>query len=560
MKQKLRSLSSKILVAAMLFGLLSGCSGDTNGEETGDSQGSGSSDTTATTTEDRMKISYWDSFCENMLPDSYTESLIEAKFPVDIVVNRSSDTNMIQVSALFTEEKVPDVFWTKESSAYINSLGITRTIPREMVEEYAPSFLALYDSCPTIYSSVMDFDNTDEFFALNGATDQAAGVAGSMFADFYRYDWIEALGIDLGVEVTQISDNFYVAHNGPTLEKFEEIMEGFTYGDPDGTGIDDTLGASFEYSNSLNRFELIYSGFDMVAGVNEFHGQAEQFYAMDNYKEFAIWFADLYAKGYIDEDFIDQDRTERWEKVNEEKVGYFPESSIAVNSWAFGRPPLSLLELNPEATFLITPGLSNNQGQGTMIKSAMPTFGALCYVSKHVDDEKLAMILQVLEYTNFGEDNISMWYGEEGVDWVSNEEGGVEVLNNLEVSEKGARVFTMNVQIGELFEAISVGPVFAAGADFWLYDCIWRENDREQYQYKLDLYGETEYNEMEALYGNDCTAIYRKYFEDWVYNGLDVEESWDAMLQELDEAGYHSMMDELNQVAPLEEMILNFTA
>lgn len=87
-------------------------------------------------------------------------------------------------------------------------------------------------------------------------------------------------------------------------------------------------------------------------------------------------------------------------KVNQEEYGYFLEFSIAINSWASDTPPLSLLETNPEATFLITPGLSDNNGQGTMIKNAIPTSGHLCYISKHVDDEKLAMLLQVLEHIN----------------------------------------------------------------------------------------------------------------------------------------------------------------
>lgn len=188
----------------------------------------------------------------------------------------------------------------------------------------------------------------------------------------------------------------------------------------------------------------------------------------------------------------------------------------------------------------------------------MPTYGRLCYISKNVDDEKLAMILQVLEHINFGEDKISLWFGEEGVDWKYNDLGKVEVINQLATGENGARVFVQNVQTDELFNAVSVEPVFEAGSDFWLYDCIWRENDREQYQYKLDMYNETDYAEMVTLYDMACTNIYRKYFEDWVYNGLDVESSWDDMLQELSDAGYYTMMNELDSIEPLDVMILNF--
>lgn len=554
MPKKIKQRVSFCLATSLLLSMLGSCTTTETPQTTGSSSDS-SSGTTSKTGAEPMTISYWDAFCDNMLADSYTESLIEKNFPVDIEVNRTNNMNMMQVASLLTKENIPDVFWIDESSAYIKSLDLTRTIPREMMEEYAPSFLELYDTYPTIYTSIRDMDNPDEFFALNGATDQSAAVAGSLYADFFRYDWIQALDIDLGVEVTQISDNFYVASNGLTLDKFEEVMEGFTYGDPDGNGIDDTKGASFE---DMIRFELLYSGFGIVSGVNEENGDAQRHYATTGFKEFATWFTDMFDKGYFDENFFYQIRTDRWEKVNNEEYGYFLESSIAINSWASDRPPLSLIETNPDATFLITPGLSDNNGQGTMIKNAMPTYGRLCYISKDVDDEKLAMILQLLEYINFGEDKISMWFGEENTDWKYDESGNVEVINQLAVSEKGARVFVQNVQTDELFKAINVEPTFESGAQFWLNDCIWRENDREKYQYKLDLYQETDYAEMCALYDGACNAIYRTYFENWVYNGLDIESSWDDMLEELDEAGYNIMMDELDSVIPLEEMLLNF--
>ncbi len=504
---------------------------------------------------ERVTITYWDSFCANMLPDSYCESLIEANFPIDIVVNRTDELDVNQVSLLMSPQNVPDVFWTSEPSALVEKFGVTREIPRELVEEYAPSFLELYDTYPTIYTSIMNPNATDEFFALNGVTEQSAAVAASLFADYYRYDWIEALDIDLGVNVTQISDNFYVADTGLTLDKFEEVMHGFTYGDPDGNGIDDTQGASFEH---MSRFDLLYSGFDMVNGINESNGRAEFFYATENFKDFSIWFSDLLEKGYIDDEFFYQDQTARREKVNNEQIGYFLESSIAVNSWAVGRPPLSLIEKNPDVKFLITPGLSNNDGFGTIIKNEMPTLGRLCYISKNVDDEKLILILQMLEYINFGDDKISFWFGEENVDWKYDENGNVEDISTLASGVNGSRVFVQNVMVDELFEAISVQEVFKAGADFWLYDCIWRENDREQYQYKLDLLKETNYNDMYVLFNDKFTTLYQTYFEDWVYNDVDVEETWDEYMEALDALGYHIMMDELEQIQPLDEMILNF--
>ncbi len=515
----------------------------------------GTTQTSAVDEVERTTITYWDIFCTNMEANSYCEMLLEDALPVDIQVLTVDHLDSDAVAELLTEETIPDVMWYNGSIQYMDTLGLTRTIPREMVEEYAPSFIELFDTYPTIYTSIMYADNQDEFMALNGVMEQSAAVACSLYADFYRYDWIEALDIDLGVEVTQISDNFYVADTGPTLEKFEEVMHGFTYGDPDGNGIDDTYGASFEY---VSRFDLLYSAFDLTSGVNEQDDKAEMYYATENFKDFTVWFKDMFDKGYFDTDFFHQDRTERWEKVNQQQAGYFLESSIAINSWALDRPPLSLMEENPSATFLMTPGLSDENGQGTIIKNAMPTFGQHCYISKNVDDEKLAVILQLLEHMNFGDDIVSLWFGEENVDWKYDENGKVKDINSLASGVKGSRVFVQNVMVDELFEAISVQELFETGADFWLYDCIWRENDRERYQYKIDFQQETDYSELNLVYGSQSTNVFLEYFEEWIYNDLDIVQSWEQYQEDLEDMGYHLMMDELDKVAPTEEVILNY--
>ncbi|MFI3175473.1 MAG: hypothetical protein R3Y53_09805 [Bacillota bacterium] len=545
----------KAFSVVLVVPLFAGC-GTSSTTPTSTSNVSENSENSVSSAEEEITITYWDAFCGNMEPDSYCELLLEAVWPIDIQVVPLDNLDSEGIKELLTEENMPDVMWYNGTTQYMEELGLTRTIPREMVEEYAPSFIELYDTYPTIYTSIMDLDNKDEFLALNGAVEQSAAIAGSLYADFYRYDWIETLGIELDMGVTQISDNFYVADTGPTLEKFEEIMHAFTYGDPDGNGIDDTYGASFEY---VSRFDLLYSGFDLISGVNEENGRAEMYYATENFKEFTKWFKDLFDKGYIDPAFFYQDRTARWETVNQEKAGYFLESSIAINSWAAGRPPLSVIEQNPSAKFLITPGLSDADGHGTIIKNAMPTYGQLCYINKDVDDEKLAMILQLLEYANFGDDKISLWFGEENVDWKYDENGKVVDINAIAAAVKGSRVFVQNVMVDELFEAISVQELFEEGADFWLYDCIWKENDRERYQYKLDLQQETNYSDLHFQYNSPSVNVFLQYFEDWIYNDLYIEGSWHDYQEDLEEAGYRIMMDELDKVSPTEQMIIDFT-
>ncbi len=506
---------------------------------------------------ERMTISYWDLKCNEMDKDSYTESLIEAAFPVTMEMNYTDSQNPAHVMRLLEEGSFPDVFWFTGEMGFVESFELSRSIPREMVAEHAPSLLALYEENPALYSAITTPGHTDEFFALTGYMESSTAIANSQYADYYRYDWMEALGMELPMEVTQITENLYVAERGFTLSEFEEVMEAFTYGDPDGNGEDDTFGASFD---QMMWSDLLYSGFGMISGVNEVAGKAEMHYASPAYRDYVSWFQDMYSKGYFDEN-LNQSRQERWEVVNQEKAGYFLESTMALNSWASNRPPLTLLERNPQAKFLITYGLTQEDGSSVMKKSALPSNGQRCYISKEVDDEKLAMILQIIEYANFGEENFSFWYGEEGVDWEQDQEGTVTELNPMVIGEKGTKIFIQNIHHGELFIQASLQENFLAGADFWLGDdCQWRSTQREQYEYKQDLFGETGYQEWKNLNEGACLQINQEYFQAWVLEGLSVEDTWEEYLLALEEAGYREMMAELDQVAPLAEVIESFVS
>ncbi len=554
----MKKIITLMLAAAML---LSACATtETSSEaDTSTDANTSSGDTESSEAEEmdedveRMEITMFDIWAVNVEDGNYAESLIEAKFPVDIVVEKVDSSNAEQVNLMLASGDMPDITWISKTVAYMQEEELTRTIPVSMVEEYAPTFIETYDANPAIYSSIVNAEDPAQFDALNGIQDASARVALGQVADFYRYDWILNLGIDLGVEVEQLSDNVYVAENGITLDKFSEIMEAFTTMDPDGDGADDTYGASLV---GRSRIGMQISGFGLIEGVVEENGEAEMYYATEGYKEYIRYFADLYAKGYIDPEWVTQSRDVSWEKVRLGNAGYFTESSVALNSWAMDRPPLSLIAEDPNAVVLVTPGLTDNEGNSSVAKITLPTRGPLCFIPYDVEDDKLAMILQVLEYMNFGEDKTSMFYGEEGVDWEM-VDGEVNVINDLAPGDKGVDFYAQNTQTGAIFDVIYMQDVFEAGAAYWLDDSIWAQKDT--YQYKQDLRNETEYNNLYAENNGDITTVVDTYFADWILGNKNVDDTWDEYIAELDSEGYSEMMTELDNVEPLEDMIASYT-
>ena len=57
---------------------------------------------------------------------------------------------------------------------------------------------------------------------------------------------------------------------------------------------------------------------------------------------------------------------------------------------------------------------------------------------------------------------------------------------------------------------------------------------------------------------SDVWAYVNNYCTEAVLGQIDVDATWDSYLEELDRMGYNSMMDELEQVEPLEDIIAGY--
>lgn len=103
----------------------------------------------------------------------------------------------------------------------------------------------------------------------------------------------------------------------------------------------------------------------------------------------------MYKKNLLDPEIISNDRTLGWDKVNTGASGYWISSTNALNSWAMDRPPLTLLDRDPNAKILATPGLRPDGGEVRAVVDPTPAYGNF-FVNANVDDEKLAKILEFL--------------------------------------------------------------------------------------------------------------------------------------------------------------------
>lgn len=104
----------------------------------------------------------------------------------------------------------------------------------------------------------------------------------------YRQDWAEKLGVELGPNATP--DDVY------------DMLYAFTYNDPDGNGVDDTIG--MEMTSYTGPFDIIQTWFGCGNGWAEVNGQLVPVWMQDEYFEAADYIKKLYDDGLMPKDWV----------------------------------------------------------------------------------------------------------------------------------------------------------------------------------------------------------------------------------------------------------------
>ncbi len=111
----------------------------------------------------------------------------------------------------------------------------------------------------------------------------------------YRQDWAEKLGVELGPNATP--DDVY------------DMLYAFTYNDPDGNGVDDTIG--MEMTLYTGPFDIIQTWFGCGNGWADVNGQLVPVWMQDEYFEAADYIKKLYDDGLMPKNWV-QIPTDSW--------------------------------------------------------------------------------------------------------------------------------------------------------------------------------------------------------------------------------------------------------
>lgn len=235
----------------------------------------------------------------------------------------------------------------------------------------------------------------------------------------------------------------------------------------------------------------------------------------------------LYVEGVLDPESITDSREKQRAKWAAGTLG------ICIDSYAnaMWRIPDSVLANVPTATWGYIPATSAvSDYLDVMDSMTSGVFGA------DTTDEEVIRIMQILE--NYATDrDFYMWsrYGEEGVDYTY--ENGVYTKLNLK--RKNSETF------------ICYGP-YDTSEDMTL-GLGWESGEEAYTKVTNRVYRGTGFvtattNESREWYGADVNTLATEYYAKAIKGDVDIDATWDAYIESLNEAGLQKILNEYNEM------------
>jgi|GEM_PF-2093814 len=492
--------------------------------------------------EKHFDISYLSTnFNTGVVEGDWVQKQLEKQLNISIKPVKVDRANRQQVELMYASGETPDFGWQGPGSNTPQGLleqGVIRSIPREMIETYAPSYAKLLSDYPQGWKMYESPDNPNEQMGLSAyAENPSIG-----FVAFYRLDWLENLGIKPHGEMKALDDAGRIQYTdtGFTKEEFLNILRAFTQDDPDQDKQKNTYGMT-AWATQFDWTWGQLSGYDGFTTYNlEEDGKTIEWYMSNKYKEFLKEAQALYQEGSVDPEFATTDYNLWNEKIAGNKVGFWMTMSDYIGAdYAIDRAPQLLLNNQPQAKILVTPS------PGTKLLFLQPYTGNVAFIGKNVSDEKLIRILQWFEYMYFDPDaQVYTRYGQEGVQY--NWEGTPRASAVLPIKDAPAYTnYNGNFIANKETLSWTLNPLFAK---------VKAMATTEPYKklainpYRSDFLNQTKYSEIRGEINATIDTIVTEFQFNAISGKLNVDAEWAGYLKKLDDAGQQQSLAELNKM------------
>ena len=380
-----------------------------NGEESGEAEPSNYR------SKEEISIAYWniESLVKESAPDGILQ-FIQNRFNIKITpVSVTWSNYKERYRTLSLADSLPDVFSTvtlssgdpSDSATYSSMIenGRIRALPDDLSE---------WPGVKTVVNSVPAAQWTDGHYYLIPRRSFSNPVIGmSDAAMLVRKDWMENLGLQ----------------NPESFDDFKNMAVAFSRDDPDGNGIDDTIGYNINSINALGKWVILgirpeLNTFSWI----EYDGQYTPTWACPEFTEMAVDFQELYREGALDPEFYTKNPGSVLEDFASGRLGlleykYSPAALRQLEDLWKKYNTTSFYDCVGVLPIFPTEG-------GIRYSNASNNIWSESYISSSVSDEKLERILDLYEYLLSDEGQQLINYGIEGTDYEVQADGSIQIL------------------------------------------------------------------------------------------------------------------------------------
>lgn len=358
---------------------------------------------------------------------NYVENKFNIKFNVTTTTVASSG---VLLNQLISGGDVPDMF-----IHFLDEPAYSRWLD----EEYLFNFSDYLDDYPAIKANinalgtekkVKNFLGGDYYsFPIVLKSNAESGELICNMAMYYRRDWYQAL-VKKGWKPS--SGRQLVDPEDPDFnyENFYDLCEGFTKGDPDGNGSNDTVGYGLNKDSGLYWWYPLLNMFNIHQDGWEYDETQQKWIPemlTDRAKEAVMWIADMYDHGFINQNY---NTTVTYEMAKSDfcsgKTGivtYNAGTSVPEGIMEMMKTHIGKVANSSEISDVVRamPVVTGKDGVKRILGSKN-NYGYLA-INNDISETKKRKILELMNWILSEDGDVTLTWGLEGTHWTYESDG-----------------------------------------------------------------------------------------------------------------------------------------
>ncbi|MDR0669596.1 MAG: extracellular solute-binding protein [Treponema sp.] len=436
-------------------------------------------------------------------PDAPVIQRLEEKFNVKFnwfPVNQN--TNNEQFRLLIASGTYPDASIDWGTWDWIDQ-GVLRPVTEDMIAKNMPFYYT---------NQLLKYD-PDKISLL--ARQMEGGYAGvptmGINAPFYRVwrkDYLDKLGLKVPT----------------TLAEFEAVCQAIVAGDPDGNGKNDTWPINARGVHP-STYAYIFGAYGIMPDRWSIEdGKLIRGYVTQGYKEALKALARYYKQGFFPREFLTITADQETAYYLDGRIASIYQTPYYNTMGSVGGNPYKLKQKTPEVEFARQASLTGPSGNRSLTYDWGSNNGWALHFFRQTTDEKIAKIMQIVDYCQSDEGALLISKGIEGLTYKVENGVYTSLLPMEELVKLGANggigLGDTELRVRFAYGQTGVDDYKFANEQPVLVDAIAKMNlpNTKDQQAALQV-------------------IYDKYFADAVTGAVDVDSTWDRYLRDCAAAG-----------------------